>query len=143
LLDASIDEYVNTNIDWKDPVQTIVQMHPEFVHQIRWDILLKIFLRRPNLKNWSHLSNLRRGSNMVGSTRNSVMCFEIWAGAQLEPVLGGSATRFKFFKFGLGFSVTKMKALSRGKCNFFQVYKLKLMLMYSIDTLNQVLSVTV
>ena len=104
---------------------------------------MKIFLRRPNLKNWSHLSNLRRGSNMVGSTRNSDMCFEIWAGAQLEPVLGGSAMRFKFFKFGFGFSVTKMKGLSRGKCNFYQVYNLKLMLMYSIDTLNQGLSVTV
>ena len=29
--------------------------------------------------------------------------FEIWAGAQLEPVIGGSATRFKFFKIDLWF----------------------------------------
>ena len=33
---------------------------------------------------------------MVGSTWNCIQCFEIWAGAQLEPVFGGSATRFKF-----------------------------------------------
>ena len=32
------------------------------------------------------------------STWNCIRCFEIWAGAQLEPVFGGSATRFKFFK---------------------------------------------
>ena len=38
---------------------------------------------------------------MVGSTRNCIQCFKIWAGAQLEPVFGGSATRFKFFKLGL------------------------------------------
>ena len=48
---------------------------------------------RPNSK--------KCGSNMVGSAGNLNKCFKIWAGAQLEPVIGGSPTRFKFFKFGL------------------------------------------
>ena len=48
---------------------------------------------RPNSKKY--------GSNMVGSAGNLNKCFKIWAGAQLEPVIGGSPTRFKFFKFGL------------------------------------------
>ena len=32
---------------------------------------------------------------------NCIKCFKIWACAQFEPVFGGSATRFKFLKFGL------------------------------------------
>ena len=46
----------------------------------------------------SHISNLRRSSSKVGSTWNCIKFFEIWAGAQSEPVFGGSATRLKFFK---------------------------------------------
>ena len=34
-------------------------------------------------------------------TSNCIQFFKIWAGAQLEPVFGGSSTRFKFFKFCL------------------------------------------
>jgi len=61
----------------------------------------KFRILRLNLKNLSRVLNLRRGSNMVGSTWNCIMCFEIWAGAQVEPVFDVSATRYKFFKFGL------------------------------------------
>ena len=57
----------------------------------------------PNLKNLGHVLNLRRGSNMVGSPENCIQYFDIWAGAQLELVFGGSATWFKFPKFGLSY----------------------------------------
>ena len=61
-----------------------------------------LIIYRPNSKNLIRVLNLRRGSNMVGSTRNCIQCFEIRAGAQLEPVFGGSATRgLKFIKFDL------------------------------------------
>ena len=40
---------------------------------------------------------------MVGSTGNLIKYFEIWAGAQLELIIRGSATQFRFFKFRLGF----------------------------------------
>ena len=50
-------------------------------------------IRRPNLKNLCRVSNLRRGSNMVGSSWNGIQCFEFSAGAQLELVFDGSPTR--------------------------------------------------
>ena len=52
--------------------------------------------QRPNSKNLSRGSNMRRGSNMVGSDFNCIQCIEIWAGAQLETVYDELATRFKF-----------------------------------------------
>ena len=42
------------------------------------------------------------GSNMTRGSTWNYECFEIWAGAQLEPVIGGLATRFKFFKISVG-----------------------------------------
>ena len=38
---------------------------------------------------------------MVGSTWTCIQCFDIWASAKLELDFGGSAKRFKIFKFGL------------------------------------------
>ena len=67
---------------------------------------------RPNFKNLRCVTNFRRGSDMVGSTRNCIQCFEIWAGAQLEPVFGGLVSRFKFFKFGLSI-IYLIKILNR------------------------------
>jgi len=58
---------------------------------------LKI-IQRLNLKNLSRISNLRRGSNMVGFTWNCIQCFKIWADSQLEMIFDGSPTRFKFSK---------------------------------------------
>ena len=54
---------------------------------------------RPNLNNLSRVTNLRRGSNTVGSSWNCNQCFRIWAGALLEPVFGSSGILFKFFFF--------------------------------------------
>ena len=45
--------------------------------------------------------NLRCMSSMVGSSWNCIQCFEIWSGAQFEPVFDGSAMRCKLFEFGL------------------------------------------
>ncbi len=58
---------------------------------------LLLFHPRPNLKNLSRCSIIYDAFQ----TWNCILCFKILAGAQLEPVFGGSATRFKFFKFGL------------------------------------------
>ena len=43
---------------------------------------------------------MSRGSNMVASAENFNKCLEIWASAELKPVICGSATGFKFYKFG-------------------------------------------
>ena len=67
---------------------------------------------RRNFENLRCVTNFRRGSDMVGSTRNCIQCFEIWAGAQLEPVFGGLVSRFKFFKFGLSI-IYLIKILNR------------------------------
>ena len=53
-----------------------------------YELYINIQVLRPNLRNLSRSSNMRRGSNMVGSTWNCIQCFEILAGAQLEPVFG-------------------------------------------------------
>ena len=44
---------------------------------------------------------MRRGSNMVGSTWNCIMCFEIWAALKWNRFFDVSARRYKIFKFGL------------------------------------------
>ena len=56
--------------------------------------------QRPDLKNLTRGLNLTRCSNMVGSTWNCIKFFNIWAGNQLKPVLGGFETWLKFIKFG-------------------------------------------
>ena len=61
----------------------------------------------PKLKNLSRVSNLSCGLNMVWSTWNWNQDFEIWSGAQVEPVFDGSVTQFKVFKYGLWFEFTK------------------------------------
>ena len=42
-----------------------------------------------------------RWFNHDGSAENLNKCFEILAGANFEPGINGSATWFKYFKFGL------------------------------------------
>ena len=42
--------------------------------------------QRPNWLKLNRVLKLGRCSTMVGSTRNCFQCFEIWVGAQLEPV---------------------------------------------------------
>ena len=41
-----------------------------------------IVIHRPNLRNLSRVLNLRRGSNIIGSTLNCIQCLEILAGTQ-------------------------------------------------------------
>ena len=60
-----------------------------------------------NKVNWGWILRIWAASKIWDAAQtwlvslNLYQCFKIWAGAQFEPVFGGSATRFKFFKFGL------------------------------------------
>ena len=70
--------YLNTG-----PTKLKYYSKPRIVNQLS-PLKIKYFYIRPNLKNFSRVSNLR---NMIGSTWNWIQCFEIRAGAQLKPVL--------------------------------------------------------
>ena len=55
------------------------------ISSIQLYILQVIFCKqRPKLKSLSHVFNLRRGSNIIGSTWNYIQCFEIWAGSATQ-----------------------------------------------------------
>ena len=56
------------------------------------------------------LRHQRPNKIMVGSTSNCIQCFEVWAGAQLEPFFCGSVTRFNLLKFG--FRLQKCKDIT-------------------------------
>lgn len=78
--------------DRENPPQEILDWVSIFS---RYNLEHLVVVKSPNLR------NLRRSSNIVGFTWNCFQCYEIWAGAQLEPIFGGSAMRFNFLKFGL------------------------------------------
>ena len=62
------------------------------------------------------------GSNIVGSTWNYIQCFEILAGAQLEPVFGGSATQFKSCLNSLNWASDFYKTLVKANLSMLQKY---------------------